>query len=144
MKALLFIIICCACFAFDLRDNQAAPLPLLEDCWVLESYEVETTVYSRQNSFDKDKPGICFLKGGKLLKRQNSGWCGTPPITYTNNEGTWELSGDSTIRIRYKFWGGTAEEEWQITSLDDKRLNIKSLSYKNDRDKDWEVKEPQH
>lgn len=139
MKPWMFLLF--ALFLFSFENEREVPADLL-GYWVLDNYEVETAVYRRQLAFDKDKPGICFQKNGKLLKRQNSGWCGTPPITYTNNEGSWEQKSDSTITIRYKYWGGMAEEEWLISSLQKNTLKIKTLSYKNDRDKEWQLKEP--
>ncbi len=140
MKSFVFLVVALVLFSFS-KEKEKKRSDLL-GYWTLGNYEVETTTYHHRPDFIEDKAGICFQENGKLLKRQNSGWCGTPPIHYKNYEGSWEQKTDSTILIRYKFWGGNAEEEWQITYLDEHVLKIKSLSYKNDRDKNWEVNEP--
>ncbi|MCE3295632.1 MAG: hypothetical protein K0R65_1346 [Crocinitomicaceae bacterium] len=141
MKTLMFIFAGILFFSFG---EKKVPNPGIIGHWVLGNYQVETAVYHRRSDFDKDKAGIWFQDNGKIVKRQNSGWCGTPPITYKNYDGTWEQTSDSTLVIRYKFWGGNAEEEWLITYMDKNILKINSLSYKNDRNKEWQVEEPEH
>ncbi|MGV3630421.1 MAG: hypothetical protein ACO1O6_04420 [Bacteroidota bacterium] len=139
MKPFLFLLFGLFLFSFGEKTERQSDIL---GYWVLGNYEVESATYHRRADFAKDEPGVCFQKNGKLLKRQNSGWCGTPPITYKNYEGSWEQKTDSTLLIRYKFWGGMAEEEWQITYLEGNIMKIQALSYKNDRDKEWQVKEP--
>ncbi len=101
--------------------------------WVYDSYVGGTMNYTKEESFNEDKPGIQFKSGGKLVKRQNVGWCGTPPIDYGDNDGTWKQTSDSTITISYHYWGGTAEEDWQIMNVSDKNLTVKQLSYRSGR-----------
>ena len=76
--------------------------------WVYSDYENEVIEYVKSKNFNKNESGIEFKKNGKLIKRQNIGWCGTPPITYDNYDGSWEFSSDSTLTIIYDYWGGAS------------------------------------
>lgn len=92
--------------------------------WVYTNHAYDSREFYKELTFAQNEPGIQFQKDGKLIKRQNAGWCGTPPITYNNSEGTWKVTSDSTIIIRYKYWGGTTEEEWLIQEVDKDYLRI--------------------
>ena len=64
---------------------------------------------------------------------KNAGWCGTPPISYADFEGTWKKS-DSTISITVGYWGGLLDYQWKIVSIDNKSLTIVKLQeeYRNE------------
>jgi hypothetical protein len=74
----------------------------------------------------KDKPEneytITFREGGKLTERKNAGWCGTPPVSYADFEGTWQQT-DSLINIEVGYWGGREQYRWIILSVDRKNLS---------------------
>jgi len=101
--------------------------------WVYKNYNDSSSEYKKKNSFDKNEPGIKFKRNGKLIKRQNVGWCGTPPITYDNFQGTWKITSDSTLTIRYKYWDGMAEEDLLIVELNNKKLIIESTDYRREK-----------
>jgi hypothetical protein len=98
--------------------------------WETSNYNDSYIVYSKIDNFRNDGAGIQFLKDGKLLKRQNSGWCGTPPISYSNFEGTWELKDGNKVSINYKYWGGEIQETWEINYLEKNSMKIRVLDYK--------------
>lgn len=103
--------------------------------WVYSNYENEAVQYEKADAFVEDRPGIAFKADGSLVKRQNIGWCGTPPITYGNDAGTWTKRSDSTITIKYTYWGGTMEEDWQIVSLEDGKLATRRIASRKDNKK---------
>lgn len=82
--------------------------------WVHNGYSESSILLSSADSLRIDAPGIQFNKDGTLIKRQNAGWCGTPPITYSNQEGTWKIISDSSIQITYSYWRGEVEEDLWI------------------------------
>lgn len=63
----------------------------------------------------------------KFIERKNSGWCGTPPVSYSDFEGNWSIN-DSLLNVSVAYWGGLADYQWKIISLDDKRLTIVVVS----------------
>jgi hypothetical protein len=122
MKTILFPILFIA--SMSLNDVHTTVKNQLEGTWIYADWEDGGMVFQKGNDFAKDKGGIQFLENGKLIKRQNAGWCGTPPITYRNYEGTWEITPNSTVKISYAYWGGTMKEEWSVVKLNDQSMKI--------------------
>ena len=58
------------------------------------------------------------------------GWCGTPPISYGNYDGTWKIEDDSKLTITYEYWGGTMEEEWAISNLSTDKMKISRIKHR--------------
>ena len=104
--------------------------------WVFSDYEDEIIKYVKSESFKKDESGIEFKKNGKLTKRQNVGSCGTPPITYGNYKGSWKYTSDSTLTIKYNYWGGKSEQDWEIIELNSNSLKIRRGGYRTDEKKE--------
>ena len=115
--------------AFSLFLLQSSTQESFEDqligVWVQTDYENEVFTYTRAQSFSKRSPGIEFKTGGKLIKRQNVGWCGTPPISYGNIDGMWSRSADSSLSIEYEFWTGTANQKWEVVELNKSVLKVR-------------------
>ena len=89
----------------------------------------EIAQYKSKSSFPKTKGGIAFLENGKLIVRQNAGWCGTPPISYSNFDGEWKWIDKNNVSLRYAFWGGTILEEWEIISVDKTSMKVKNIKH---------------
>lgn len=82
-------------------------------------------VYVKANSFKKNESGMAFRANGKMVKRQNESWCGTPPIIYKNYTGKWEVIDNSIVAIEYKFWGnGLQKARLRVVSLNDDTLKV--------------------
>jgi hypothetical protein len=103
----------------------------LEGIWVFTTNKKDTFEFTKMRYFDKNKAGFEFKSRGKIIKRQNSCWCGNPPIKYKNYKGTWKYISDSTILINHKYWGGQAEMEILILDLNENFIRLKYLSSKN-------------
>ncbi len=105
--------------SYELKDSR-----FLLQKWVQEDYDQNGFRYKSASSFESDKPGIEFLKDGSLIKRQNAGWCGTPPISYDNFDGKWERISDNEIKIEHRFWGGTSIANVRIVSLTETEMIV--------------------
>ena len=81
---------------------------------------------------DSTQYGFIIGKDGSFIERKNAGWCGTPPITYKNFEGTWEAVSDSLLEITVGYWGGTINYQMRIVNVDNEMLRIRYL-FSNDR-----------
>lgn len=79
--------------------------------------------YERAFSFNEGGYGFFFNDDHLFAERKNTGWCGTPPVTYGNFEGTYSRN-DSLLTISVEYWGGIANYQWKIITLDDKYLTI--------------------
>ena len=89
--------------------------------WNVSEYVENTTVYNRSSAFI-DEYGYEFKSDGTLTERQNAGWCGTPPITYADYDGTWNVVNDTLIQITVNYWGGTMSYHLDIESVDSQYL----------------------
>lgn len=92
--------------------------------WVLEKYEDNATLMRRSQDLDPTNYGFVIAADGKFVERKNAGWCGTPPISYTNFNGTWEAQKDTVLSIEVGFWGGRTTYEMDILSVDDTALRF--------------------
>ncbi len=102
--------------------------------WVYDAYLIDSDceVYSAKKELDQDRHGMIFKPKGKLIIRNIDGWCATPPVTFENYDGTWELLNDSTVHISHDWWGNGSgqpqmESTFQIVRLDEEQLWIKYI-----------------
>jgi len=103
--------------------------------WSYEGANKEEIIqYKAVTEFPRTKGGIAFLEGGKLVVRQNAGWCGTPPISYRIFDGEWKWVDEKNIALKYAFWGGTIHEIWKIVNVDKNNLNIKRMKYETSKE----------
>jgi hypothetical protein len=77
--------------------------------------------YERANTLKDNDYGFAFKSGQLFVERKNAGWCGTPPISYTDFDGTWTKN-DSVINITVGYWGGLADYQWKIILIDNNSL----------------------
>jgi hypothetical protein len=98
----------------------------LELDFTAEAYDGSMRL-TRAAGLDSTRYGFIIRKDGTFTERKNAGWCGTPPITYANFEGTWEALSDSLLDITVGYWGGTMTYQMRIISLDEESLRIRIL-----------------
>ncbi len=71
--------------------------------WVYSGNDDSLSIYYSASQFEQDKPGIAFEKEYIFIER-TTGWCGTPPLTYSNVEGKWEVFDNNTMKITCSNW----------------------------------------
>lgn len=76
-----------------------------------------------------DGPSIEFKEEGVLVVVQNAGWCGTPPISYGNFDGTWLTNQEGHYELSYAYWGGTVTELWDVKQISKNKLEVEILDY---------------
>lgn len=89
--------------------------------WINPQYTDTLWRYERANALKDEGPGFTLKPEWLIVERKNTGWCGTPPITYGNYDGTWAMK-DSLITITAEYWGGKADYQWKVISVDDRYL----------------------
>jgi len=96
MKYALIIIIslvvysCSSDDSVSIVDNNN----LLLGKWISpELSDTGTLVFTRANSFINGR-GMEFKRNGEMIHR-NAGFCGTPPLTYSNYDGIYNVSNDT-------------------------------------------------
>jgi hypothetical protein len=95
---LLALLLCTSC----LSTEPEIPDPAYAGAWVYENSDPETNIrtYARRDTLDGDNSGYSFEPDGLLLFR-TSGWCGTPPLSFYNLEGSWVEIGETELRITH-------------------------------------------
>lgn len=91
--------------------------------WNFADYENEMQVFKRSREFS-DCHCYKFNSGGTLVERKNSGWCGTPPVSYADYQGTWEIVSDTLIIINVGYWGGSTTYKLDIENVSSETLRI--------------------
>jgi len=104
----------------DLKSDEAE---LIIGHWISPVYIDTLVQYTRAEGLNENDYGISFNPGNSLVERQNAGWCGTPPISFANYNGTWSKTGN-VIDITVDFWGGKANHKWKVIANDQKTLTI--------------------
>jgi hypothetical protein len=115
LKGLLITLFCVACSSEEPTSPQD---PTFAGAWGFQSVDAESgiRVYSRLDSLTGDQVGYFFGPDGFLLIR-NSGWCGTPPLSYSNLEGTWEEEHENNLLLKYPRWDWIRDSRLVIISL---------------------------
>ena len=94
---------------------------LLLGNWVAPVYDSETTTFTRSNTLPKEGYGITFKQNGDFVER-TSGFCGTPPLSYFNVDGTFTLN-NTLINIATQSYPSTYG--WRIIELTATKLVVK-------------------
>ena len=95
--------------------------------WNQEGSRGDTLFLKRAGDLDEQSYGFTIQEDGTFIERKNSGWCATPPITYANYKGTWEVLSDSLLSITVDYWGGVMTYQIRIVSLNAEDLAIRYL-----------------
>jgi hypothetical protein len=121
--AVISIIIIVSSLSCNKADEFDVHKEYLIGNWINPVYSDSLITFERSGWSNIDAYHISILGNGKVIERKNAGWCGTPPITMADFEGTWRL-GDSILIINVGCWGGDAEYQWKVVSADLIRLKV--------------------
>jgi hypothetical protein len=103
----------CSCtkdeIEFD-KDN------LLPGVWNFSGTNLNVNVYARAREFTQTH---CykFNADGSLIERNFSGWCGTPPASYSDYQGSWSVVNDTLVNVKVDYWGGKTRYNLDIVSV---------------------------
>ena len=118
-KISLVFLICLTISFLSCQDDEMAGGELI-GTWVVDENTSEGIVYKKSRSFN-DNFGFQFMSNGELIQNTYSGWCGTPPVTLAEVDGTWTRDGDLLITTVEFFWT-TAESRYFIEKLTNRQL----------------------
>jgi len=94
---------------------------LLLGSWIEPKYEGERITFKRSNKLLDKSYGITFIQNGSFTEK-TSGFCGTPPLSFFNIEGTFALD-NNLISISNE--GYTSSYIWTILELTENKLVVK-------------------
>jgi hypothetical protein len=128
MKRIFFFLIILITIAASCTKDKIEidPNNLVIGIWNFSEYNDNSLVFKRSNAFS-DGPCYQFNADGTLLERKNSGWCGTPPVTYADYPGKWTVINDTLIRIEDGYWGGTATYNLDIEAVNSDYFKFQTI-----------------
>lgn len=108
------------------------PNNLLLGHWKFEKNNFGEIIFVRTSSLPSEEYGVSFLENGKYIER-TSGFCATPPLSYWNVEGTYNVESDIIKVLKEEYPNSFS---WKIELLTNQKLVI---SYtQSDQSKDYE------
>ncbi|WP_430936828.1 hypothetical protein [Saccharicrinis sp. 156] len=131
---ILVILLLFTCLACE-NENEPAmhPESNITGYWINPVYYNNIVTYERSYQLMDHEYGLAIKSDNSLIERKNAGWCGTPPLSYADFEGSWSTK-DSTIYITVGYWGGTTEYEWKIMRIKEKLLSIEVINQEHNID----------
>ncbi|UAM98091.1 hypothetical protein K8354_17720 [Polaribacter litorisediminis] len=91
LKPLFLLLIATVFFSCESDEIIIDTDNLLLGSWIEPFYDGETIIFKRANSLSNDTRSFTFKKDGSFTEL-TSGFCGTPPLTFFEQSGTWVLS----------------------------------------------------
>lgn len=117
---LIVLAIAASCSLNEETDYKDDPLV---GSWIQQEYADSTFVMKRAAGLKDNDYGFTMEANHQFIERKNAGWCGTPPISYADFEGTWTYE-DSILQIEVEYWGGMASYTWKVLWVDQDELII--------------------
>ncbi len=93
---------------------------LLIGHWAEPQYNDQNITLTRVNTLPEAGYGISFKTKNDFVER-SSGWCGTPPLVFSDYQGKWELTEDVVAITQDHFPNNYA---WRIVSLTENELTL--------------------
>lgn len=124
---LITIVFLSSCQENSLNIN---PNNLLLGNWSNATFDGEKTIFNRVNNLPSDSYGISFKDEDVFIER-SSGFCGTPPLTFFNVDGTWTTNNNL---IEVNKVGNPSSFMWKIISLNEKELIVKRELTEQEKD----------
>jgi hypothetical protein len=129
MKKLPLLVIVFSSLLFSCTKDKIEidPHNLLIGVWNYSNNKNNAIVYSRNTEFS-DNLGYKFRSDGSLLERNISGFCATPPVSYSDYPGTWTILNDTLIRVDVSYSRGSSAYNLDIKSVTSDSLKVLTIS----------------
>ncbi|CAM1341189.1 hypothetical protein [Tenacibaculum amylolyticum] len=105
---------------------------LLLGNWVMTKYENEKLIFQRATQLEENTYGISFFEDKRFIER-TSGFCGTPPLSFFNLEGTYVVA-KTLIKLQKE--NDPNSLLWRIISLTNEELVV--TYEQTDQEKDYQ------
>lgn len=134
MKKILFTMSVILCFMnMQCEDDDYINTELdnlLIGSWENPIYNGEEITFSRTSALPEAGYGISF-KGNRSFIERSSGWCGTPPLVFSDYHGEWQLDNMLITITQDHFPNNYA---WRVVSLTANELVVKRALTDQEKD----------
>lgn len=95
--------------------------------WNYSGQDENATVFTRSQELANS---FCyrFNADGTLIERNISGFCGTPPVSYTNYQGNWTMLNDTLIKVEVIYYDGNRNYKLDIESINTNSLKLITIT----------------
>jgi hypothetical protein len=110
------------------QENETIPINASDKLighWINPVYTDTELQLTRASSLKDDGYGLSFLEKTQCVER-SSGWCGTPPLSFMDFQGTWTRT-DSVLIMTIDNGLGLQNIKWAIKTLNDKTLILERM-----------------
>ena len=131
MKSCIKIVLLFLSFSFvsctySEEKIDASDIDNLIGAWVNPEYNGNIISFEKTTSLIANDYGISFQAENVFIER-HSGFCGTPPLSFQDDIGTWEVKeGSVSINIDMGF-NGIETKQWKIILLQENVLKLELL-----------------
>lgn len=94
--------------------------------WINPVYTGTELQLTRASSLKDGEYGLSFLEKTQCVER-SSGWCGTPPLSFMDFQGTWTRTDSVLIMTIDNGINGLQNIKWVIKTLNDKTLILERM-----------------
>jgi hypothetical protein len=91
--------------------------------WIYSNHNNNAVVFARSEKFINNI-GYQFNSDGTLLERNISGWCATPPISFSDYQGRWSMLNETDIQLDVIYFDGLKSYKLNIKSVDPDSLRF--------------------
>lgn len=129
MKIHLLVPTALALFLFSCNEPEEIQIPPIDitGYWINQLHQDSIVSYDKSAALGENQYCFGLQSNGVFVERKNAGFCGTPPISYADYDGTWTLDEDSLLHISVPYWGGISNYKWKVELLESDKLTIKEL-----------------
>jgi hypothetical protein len=120
---MIFIFLGALIFSCTKDEIKIDPNNPLIGIWNYSSQETNTLVFTRSQEFS-DNYCYRFNVDGTLIERNISGWCATPPVSYTNYQGNWTMQNDTLINVNVTYYDGKRNYKLAIEEVNANSLKL--------------------
>jgi hypothetical protein len=127
LKTVLFLLLVTTIGCEDNNDT----IPINESNklighWINPVYTDSELQLTRASSLKSKEYGLSFLEETQCVER-SSGWCGTPPLSFMDFQGTWTRTDSVLIITIDNGINGLQNIKWVIKTLNDKTLILERI-----------------
>jgi len=94
--------------------------------WINPVYTDTELQLTRASALKSDGYGLSFLEKTQCVER-SSGWCGTPPLTFSDYTGTWTKTDSVLVITIDNGINGMQDIKWIIKTLNDTTLLLERM-----------------
>jgi hypothetical protein len=114
------VIVVSSCTKEEIKIEPNNPLV---GTWNYSDYSDNAMIFTRSEKFI-DNRCYKFNSDGTMLERNITGWCATPPVSYSDYQGRWAILNDTLIQLNVTYFDGLRSYRLDVKLIDSNSLEV--------------------